>query len=178
MTGAVLYITSCLTCLAVGVAIGWQEHHGYLTTRTLRTRLAALLRRRHAAAADDLMAVADTLPARTPQPAREPARPELNARDLAYLTRIDAHISAEHDGVRDLGQSLADRVRTLGVDARDPALGRVLLVVLASAAKLLGDCDRAGSGLEQSVSLLLDVLAAAALDLTEFERATAAGHGP
>jgi hypothetical protein len=116
---------------------------------------------------------ADTAPAPARQlAARQPAAPELTPADLAYLAHITAHADRFSPSVLECGRILADRCRSLGLDARDPAIGRVILVFLSAGAKMRLDCAAENITPVRAMDTWLDVTAAAALDLTEFERST------
>lgn len=168
-------IVSYVAALSAGVIIG-------ATDQAARARLAQAGRRLTlwwaTRGADDLMAIADTVQPPRPDPSRQPAEPELTPADLAYLGHITAHAGRFSPNVLECGRILADRCRSLGLDVRDPAIGRVILVFLSAGAKMRLDCDRENITPLRAMDTWLDITAAAALDLTEFERSTVTAPPP
>lgn len=150
---------------------------------TVITRMTSRLRRGSPdgtqPARDDLTAVADSLrqPAPPPGPDRAPAPPRLTVADLEYLGRLAVKAVFSSPMVREGGQEMADALRGMGIAVSDPELGRVVLHVLATGAEIGKACQRAYVGPGQAMRTWLDVLAAAALDLTELERQPAPPPG-
>jgi hypothetical protein len=168
-------IVSYVAAVSAGIIIGAADQQ-------IRTRLAQAGRRavlRWAArGTDDLMAIADTVQPPRPDPSRQPAESELTPADLAYLGHITAHAGRFSPNVLECGRILADRCRSLGLDVRDPAIGRVILVFLSAGAKMRLDCMAEDITPLRALDCWLDITAAAALDLTDFERSTVTAPPP
>lgn len=163
------WILACIGSAAVGAVLGILDEAGMLAPG--RTRIARYFRAqaRARAAADDLMALADTLP----KPGtRNPAPPILTGPEIDYLGELAAWSAGFSPRLTGGGQLLADDLRKLGLDLRDPGIARVLLAWLNPAAALRATCNTDGTDPLHALDTLLAVTAAAALNLTEFERAT------
>lgn len=166
---AAVTIVSYLAAVAAGVVVGVSDNQVRAWAAAAWHRAAL---RRATRGAGDIMAVADAVTEPRPDPSREPGKPELTGRDLAYLGDITAYASRFSPNVHECGRILADRCRSLGLDVRDPAIGRVILVFLSAGAKMRLDCDREDITPLRAMDTWLDITAAAALDLTAFERST------